>query len=81
MWQGKGCARCENSGYKGRVSISEVLEITDAMKKIIVAGGDLIEKIGTEFTTQGMFTMKQDGLFKALRGQTTIEEVLDATRA
>ncbi|MBI2984285.1 MAG: Flp pilus assembly complex ATPase component TadA [Candidatus Kerfeldbacteria bacterium] len=81
IWQGQGCARCENSGYKGRVAISEVLEITEGMKKIIVAGGDLMENIHTEFVTQGMFSMKQDGIIKALRGLTTVEEVLDATRA
>ncbi len=81
MWQGKGCARCENTGYKGRVAISEVLEINEEMKKIIVGGGDLIEKITAAFANQGMVTMKQDGMIKALRGFTSVEEVLDATRA
>ncbi|MBI3572732.1 MAG: type II/IV secretion system protein, partial [Candidatus Kerfeldbacteria bacterium] len=81
FWQGQGCARCENTGYKGRVSISEVLEVNEAIKKIIVTGGDLIERIGKEFIRQGMFTMKQDGIFKAMSGQTTIEEVWSATRA
>jgi type IV pilus assembly protein PilB len=81
FWQGKGCVRCENTGYKGRVSISEVLEISEPMKKVIVAGGDLIENISRELKKQGMFSMKQDGIFKALHGHTTIQEVLDATRA
>lgn len=81
FWQGVGCSRCENTGYKGRVAISEVLAITEGMKKIIVAGGDLMENIRTEFSRQGMFAMKQDGLIKALRGYTTVQEVLDATRA
>jgi type II secretory ATPase GspE/PulE/Tfp pilus assembly ATPase PilB-like protein len=80
FWQGTGCARCENSGYKGRVCISEVLAVDSSIKKVIVSGGDLIENIRAEFQKQGMFTMKQDGLFKAMRGQTTVQEVLDATR-
>lgn len=81
FWQGQGCARCENTGYKGRVSISEVLEINEEIKKIIVAGGDLIANIQKAFISQGMYLMKQDGIFKAMRGLTTISEVLDATRA
>lgn len=81
FWRGQGCVRCENTGYKGRVSISEVLEVSEDIKKIIVGGGDLIELIKTAFTKQGMYLMKQDGIFKALRGSTTIEEVWDATRA
>lgn len=81
MYEGAGCARCENTGYKGRVSISEVLEIHEEIKKIIIAGGNLIENIQKAFIDQGMYSMKQDGVFKSLRGFTTISEVWDATRA
>lgn len=83
FWQGQGCVRCENTGYKGRVSISEVLAVNEEIKKIIVGGGggDLIQMVQDAFVKQGMYLMKQDGIFKALRGQTTIEEVWDATRA
>lgn len=80
FWQGQGCVRCENSGYKGRLCISEVLAVDSGVKKVIVAGGDVIQSVGAEFLKQGMFNMKQDGIFKALRGLTTIQEVLDATR-
>jgi len=81
FWEGTGCVRCENTGYKGRVSISEVLEVNEAIKKIIVGGGNIIENMQQSFISQGMFLMKQDGIFKALQGQTTISEVWDATRA
>ena len=81
LMQGQGCVRCENTGYKGRVSISEVLAITEEVKKIIVSGGDLIANIQKEFARQGMYLMKQDGIIKALQGETTLSEVLDATRA
>ncbi len=81
FWQGQGCVRCENTGYKGRLCISEVLAVDADVKQVIVAGGDVIKSISAEFLKQGMFNMKQDGIFKALRGLTTVQEVLDATRA
>ncbi len=81
FWEGQGCVRCENTGYKGRVSISEVLDVNESIKKIIVDGGDLIANMQKAFSSQGMFLMKQDGIFKALQGFTTISEVWDATRA
>ncbi|MDP3964771.1 MAG: GspE/PulE family protein [bacterium] len=79
LFQGRGCARCENSGYKGRVSIAEVLEITDSLKKIVLAGSD-IDKIKEEFLKQGMHSMVQDGYVKALQGVTTVEEVMKVTK-
>lgn len=79
FFKGAGCARCENTGYKGRLAIAEVLDINDALKNIIVEGGDT-EKIKEEFLKQGMTSMKQDGIIKALQGFTTIEEVLNVTR-
>ncbi|MBI5405203.1 MAG: type II/IV secretion system protein [Candidatus Kerfeldbacteria bacterium] len=81
FFRGQGCVRCENTGYKGRVSIAEVLSATPAVQQIIVAKGDILAMLREEFKKQGMFSMKQDGIFKAIRGITTIEEVWDATRA
>ncbi len=79
FFKGKGCIRCENTGYKGRLAISEVFEITDDVKKLIVAGSDP-EKMAAEFYKQGMLSMKQDGIVKALQGQTSIEEVWRVTK-
>jgi type IV pilus assembly protein PilB len=79
--RGQGCVRCENTGYKGRVAIAEVLAVTSEVQKIIVAGGSLMDSLHVEFTKQGMYSMRQDGILKALRGFTTVEEVWDATRA
>lgn len=79
LYQGKGCIRCENTGYKGRTVITEVLEITDKFKKIIIAGSDM-DAIHEEARHQGMFTMEQDGIFKALLGITTLDEVVRATK-
>lgn len=79
LYRGKGCARCENSGYKGRTVIAEVLDITEELKKIIVTN-PTIDAIKKEFKRQGLFSMRQDGVLKALQGSTTIEEVWKATR-
>jgi len=77
--RGKGCARCEHTGYKGRMAIAEVFEMTENLKKIIQAGNDL-DQVKDEFRKQGVLTMKQDGIVKVLQGQTTIEEVWNVTR-
>lgn len=79
FYKGKGCARCEHTGYKGRVAISEVLEINEKLEKIIMAGSDT-DKIKEEFRNQGMIFLKEDGIIKALQGSTTIQEVWNATR-
>jgi len=81
LYRGKGCARCENTGYKGRVSIAEIVEMNANLQKIIVSGGDIMNLVKQEFQRQGFLSMKQDGIFKAIRKTTTIEEVWDATRA
>lgn len=66
-------------GYQGRIGIHEVLEVTPAVKALIMknATGDEIEKEGRR---NGMMTMLEDGIFKAAQGITTIEEVLRVTR-
>ncbi len=79
LYGGKGCNVCQQTGYKGRIGIFEVLELTDAIKDLIMAKepADIIEKKAVE---EGMKTMLEDGLEKALTGMTTIEEILIATK-
>ncbi|HEX8966124.1 MAG TPA: GspE/PulE family protein [Patescibacteria group bacterium] len=79
LYGGKGCNVCQQTGYKGRIGIFEVLELTEAMKDLIMAKApaDVIEKKAVE---EGMKTMLEDGLEKALTGITTIEEILIATK-
>ncbi|MFH0951816.1 MAG: GspE/PulE family protein [Patescibacteria group bacterium] len=81
VYKGRGCPRCETTGYKGRVAISEVLVMSPQLQKIIIEGKDIIDKSVEEFNRQGMFSMRQDGAIKSLQGHTTIEEVWNATRA
>lgn len=80
FYQGRGCDRCGNKGYKGRVSIAEVLAMTDNLKDLISTNKLSTEEAKKEFLAQGMLSVKQDGILKSLRGITTVEEVLRATR-
>ena len=72
---GDGCDACDHTGYKDRVGIHEVLEVNDPIRKLIVNRADA-GQIRQEAIRQGMVTMLEDGLQKALLGTTTIEEVL-----
>jgi len=72
---GPGCSVCEYTGYNGRIGIHEVLEVNDAIRKLIVNRMDA-GQIKQEAIRQGMVTMLEDGLQKALLGVTTIEEAL-----
>lgn len=69
-----GCSKCGNSGYKGRLGLHEILECTDEMKSLIKkkAEVDLIRK---QAVTDGMTTLKQDGILKAFQGLTDLKEV------
>ena len=74
-----GCDACSHSGYKGRVGIYEVLENTNDVQKLIVSNATS-EVIQQQAIKEGMITMQMDGFIKALRGQTSIEEILRVTR-
>ncbi len=75
----EGCKECNNTGYKGRIGIYEVLGNTIPVQKLIVANATSND-IQEQAITDGMNTMMTDGLVKSLRGDTTVEEVLRATR-
>jgi len=79
IYKGEGCKYCGREGYKGRIAIFEVLEITPEMREII-ARQPSIDKIREEAHEQKMITMEQDGILKMLRGITTYEEVLRVTQ-
>ena len=78
IWEPVGCPKCARQGFSGRIGIFETLEMTPELGDIILQ--DLSEsKLAAEGRRQGLITMRQDGVLKALRGMTTIEEVLKAT--
>jgi type IV pilus assembly protein PilB len=74
-----GCDECDGSGYKGRMGIYEVLSNTTTVQELIV-GNATSGVIQGQAVKEGMSTMQVDGLIKALRGQTSIEEILRVTR-
>lgn len=71
---GKGCGRCSQTGYKGRVGIYELFELTSPMKKLIETGAS-VEQLREAAVREGMELMWHDGLTKARLGQTTLDEV------
>jgi type II secretory ATPase GspE/PulE/Tfp pilus assembly ATPase PilB-like protein len=73
-----GCTACNHTGYKGRIGIYEVLHNSEAIQTLIVANSTS-EKLQAAAIGEGMLTMQLDGLVKALRGETTIEEILRVT--
>jgi len=78
IWEPVGCPKCNRQGFVGRIGIFETLEMTPELGEIVLK--DLSEtKLSAEGRRQGLITMRQDGILKALRGVTTIEEVLKAT--
>ena len=81
LWKASqnGCDECSNTGYKGRIGIYEVLSNSNAIQKLIVANATSTQ-IQSQAILEGMVTMQTDGLIKALRGESTIEEVLRVTK-
>jgi type IV pilus assembly protein PilB len=75
LYKGNGCAQCNNTGYKGRLGIFEVLVISEEMRNIIIQK-DSAQAIENLAIKQGMMRMMHDGFVKVLQGITTIEEVL-----
>ncbi len=78
LWHGKGCPRCGNSGYQGRLALVEILSMNDALKEVIL--NNQMDEIARIFVEQGYLNMQQDGMVKVLQGHTTIEEVLRVTK-
>lgn len=69
-----GCSKCNNSGYKGRLGIHEILEATDELKSLIKKKAD-IDEIRRQAIKDGMTTLKQDGILKVFQGLTDLKEV------
>ena len=78
LYKGKGCTTCNNTGYKGRVGLYEVLEITDNIREMILTGASSLE-LKQKAAEEGMITLRGSGLRKLKEGQTTVEEVVRET--
>jgi type II secretory ATPase GspE/PulE/Tfp pilus assembly ATPase PilB-like protein len=78
FYKGLGCEYCGNSGFKGRISLFEVMEMTESLQQLSIqksSGNAIFDQAVKE----GMITMRQDGFMKALQGITTLDEVYRVT--
>jgi type IV pilus assembly protein PilB len=80
LYRGRGCERCKNSGYAGRMAIIEAMTITDQIRKLIIARANTRE-LGKLAISQGMRTLRMVGLDRAREGVSTLEQVLLITSA
>jgi type IV pilus assembly protein PilB len=77
-FKGTGCEKCNKTGYKGRVGLYEVMEITDELRELILVGASSLE-LRRKAVEEGMITLRGSGLRKVKLGVTTLEEVLRET--
>jgi len=78
LYRGVGCERCNGTGYKGRYAIHELMVVDDDIRKAIVEGKSATE-IKELARKKGMKTLREDGIYKAMQGITTLEEVMART--
>ena len=78
LYKGRGCGTCNGTGYKGRVGLYEVMEISEGIRDLIMVGATAVE-IKRKALEEGMLTLRMSGLEKIKSGVTTIEEVLRET--
>jgi type IV pilus assembly protein PilB len=79
-YKGAGCKTCNNTGYKGRVGLYEVMEVTDEIRELILIGASALE-LRKRAVEDGMITLRESGLHKIRNGVTTLEEVVRETVA
>ncbi|MGB4223926.1 MAG: type IV-A pilus assembly ATPase PilB [Syntrophorhabdus sp.] len=78
IFKGKGCPKCNNTGYKGRVGLFEVMQVSPAVRDMILSDASVAD-IRKQCIDEGMLTLRQSGLAKIRNGVTTIEEVIRET--
>jgi type IV pilus assembly protein PilB len=74
LWRAVGCRRCGDTGYRGRLALHEVMEVSETIERLIVTGA-ATDQIREVARTEGMLTLREDGLAKVLMGQTTLREI------
>jgi general secretion pathway protein E len=79
LWRAVGCEQCNGTGYRGRTSVIEMLVVDDEIRRLILRRAESKE-LQRAALAGGMVSMYEDGMMKALAGETTIEEVLRVTR-
>src|SRR5216117_2710390 len=76
--KGKGCEKCNNTGYKGRVGLYEVMDVTENLRELILVGASALE-LRRKAVDEGMITLRGSGLRKVKDGVTTVDEVVRET--
>jgi type IV pilus assembly protein PilB len=79
-YKGDGCSTCNNTGYKGRIGLYEVMEVNDDIRELILIGASSLE-LRKKAIEDGMITLRESGLHKVRAGLTTLEEVVRETVA
>jgi type IV pilus assembly protein PilB len=78
LFKGSGCPSCNNTGYRGRVGLFEVMEISEELRELILCGASAAE-LKKKAIDEGMITLRRSGLTKIKEGATTVEEVVRET--
>ena len=76
--RGRGCDKCNGTGYRGRVGLYEVMEVTEELRELVLVGASALE-LRRKAIEEGMITLRRSGLRKVMDGITTIEEVARET--
>ena len=80
LWRGRGCLACKQTGYMGRTAVFEVLELSKAIRRMVLDGLNE-DQIKQKAISEGLMTLRKSGIKKILDGGTTVEEVRAATLA
>jgi len=78
LHKGRGCANCNNTGYRGRVGLYEVMEISEDIRELILSGASAME-LRRKAIEEGMISLRESGLYKIKQGVTSVEEVVRET--
>ena len=78
LYKGRGCANCNNTGYRGRVGLYEVMEISEDIRELILSGASAME-LRRKAIEEGMISLRHSGLRKIQDGATSVEEVVRET--
>jgi type IV pilus assembly protein PilB len=80
VYKGKGCAQCNQTGYKGRIGLYEIMPVSPTIRNMIVKGASS-DAIAKQAHEEGMKTLRDDGIEKIKQGITTVEELMRETAA
>ena len=78
IYKGRGCSNCNNTGYRGRVGLFEVMEVSEEVRELILSGASAME-LKRKSMEEGMIDLRRSGLEKIKQGMTTVEEVVRET--